>query len=165
LIALFFIPCCGLLHAQTLSPVPPLSFVKPFAGADPLPQTVTVTSAGKAVGFSVDGVADTGGNWLSVTVVGLNCCATPRPITAIVTTTTAMAVGTYSGHITITASIGTLVVPVTLRVEPVTGTFFDNLPGQVSFGLQTGGTAVTSQKTQIRNGGTGNLNWALRRNS
>ena len=160
----FFILFCTLLRAQTFSPVPTLSFVKPFAGADPLPQTVTITSTGTNFDFSATGVTDTGGNWLSVTVVGFNCCATPRAITAVVTTLPAMTAGTYMGHIALVSSPSgsiTMNIPVVLTVAPAAGTFFDNLPGQLSFALNTGGAAIASQQIQVRNGGSGTLNWNL----
>ena len=75
-----------------------------------------------------------------------------------------MAAGTYTGHINLTSFPSgtiTMSIPVTLTVEPVGGTFFDNLQGQVSFSLATGGAAVTSQSVEIRNGGSGTLNWSL----
>ena len=75
-----------------------------------------------------------------------------------------MPVGTYTGQIVLTSRDGTqtLTVPVTLTVaDPAAGPLFDNLPGQMSFSMQTGGTAPPSQPVQIRNAGSGTLNWTL----
>ncbi|MEI9971645.1 MAG: hypothetical protein WDO73_06070 [Ignavibacteriota bacterium] len=45
-----------------------------------------------------------------------------------------MAVGTYTGQVVFAAGgVTSLTVPVTLVIAPPTATFFDNLPGQVSF--------------------------------
>jgi hypothetical protein len=53
-----------------------------------------------------------------------------------------------------------MTVPVTLTVASG-GSFFDNLPGQLSFSLQPGGANPASQPVQIRNGGTGALTWNI----
>jgi len=163
-IAILLVFFCCAIHAQMFAPIPALSFVKRMGGADPLPQTVTVTSIGASFDFGIAATTNTGGNWLTAPVVGFNCCATPRAITAVVTAPAAMAAGTYTGQITLTSfptSAAKLIIPVTLKIEPAGGTFFDDLPGALSFTLKTGGGAITSQLLQIRNGGAGALNWSL----
>ena len=152
------------VRAAQFAPVPGLSFVKKFAGANPLPQTVTIASTSTNFDFGHAEMTTSGGSWLSVSATGFNCCATPRAITVVVTTSPAMAAGTYTGQINLTSFPSgtiTMSIPVTLTVKPAGGTFFDNLQGQVSFSLATGGTAITSQSVQIRNGGSGALNWSL----
>ena len=152
------------IQAQTFAPVPGLAFVKKFAGADPLPQTVTIASTSTNFDFSHTEMTTSGGSWLSVSVTGFNCCATPRAITVVVTTSPSMAVGTYTGQINLASFPSgtiTMSIPVMLTVEPAGGTFFDDLQGQVSFSLLTSGTAITSQSVEIRNGGSGTLNWSL----
>jgi hypothetical protein len=155
----------GPLGAQTFAPVPAISFTKPFAGADPLPQTLTIASVGAGFNFSTSSsvITPSGGTWLSVSP-GPGCCeSTPYAITATVTTLATMAVGSYSGQIVVTSQGGaqSMQINVTLTVTSTSTAFLDNLPGQKSFSLVTGGTAITSQDIQVRNGGTGTLNWSL----
>ena len=75
-----------------------------------------------------------------------------------------MAVGTYTGQIVLTARDGTqaLTVPVTLTVaDPAAGPFFDNIPGQMSFSLVAGSGNPASRSIQLRNAGSGTLNWTV----
>jgi hypothetical protein len=96
-------------------------------------------------------VTATGGSWLTVDNASFNnctLCSTPLTLTAVVNADATMALGTYTGQIVLTArdSTQTLNVPVTLTVaDPAAGPFFDNIPGQMSFSLQTGGAAPPSQ--------------------
>ena len=153
----------GPLKAQPFASVPALSFTKPFAGADPLPQIVTIASVGaSSLTYTVTSVTSTGG-WLS-TSPGAGCCeTTPSSISAIVTSSPTLAVGSYPGQIVLTQydSAVTLTIPVTLTVTSTSTSFLDNMPGQMSFWLKTGNTALSSQFIQVRNGGTGSLNWSL----
>jgi hypothetical protein len=171
----FFIPslilaCAGLFanhaQAQVFASIPDLKFVKPFNGTDPLPQTVTVASVGTGFNFTRAATTTTGGSWLSIanrSFSGCSLCATPQAITVIVTTLPTMAAATYDGQIVFTSQSGTvsITVHVTLTVTAAASAYFDNLPGQMSFSLQTGGHAPPSQSIQIRNAGTGTLNWTL----
>ena len=43
-----------------------LSFTKPFEGADPLPQVITMASTGTEFQFFIQAVNSTGGDWLSI---------------------------------------------------------------------------------------------------
>ncbi len=150
------------LHAAVFAPVPALSFTKPFAGIDPLRQTLTVASVGTGFNFTYAATTSTGGNWLSVASGdGCGLCATPQTIAAIVTANITLAVGSYSGQIVLTSQTGsvTLTIPVTLTITSTSSAFLDNLPGQLSYSLKTSGAAVTSQAIQVRNGGTGTLTW------
>ncbi|HEY7390143.1 MAG TPA: hypothetical protein VH640_16625, partial [Bryobacteraceae bacterium] len=155
------------LDAQVFAPIGPLSFVKPFAGADPLPQTVTVASVGAGFNFTVAASTNTGGSWLAVGdffgCSGGPLCSTPHTFTARVTTTAAMAVATYTGQIVLTSQFNgiKLTIPVTLTVTASGSAFFDNMPGQMSFSIKTGGQTPPSQSVQVRNGGAGSLNWTL----
>src|SRR5687767_13570079 len=72
------------LHAQTFAQIEALSFTKVHAGANPLPQTLTVNSVGGGLSFTTAVSTATGGNWLSV-AVGNGCgsssiCATPHAL-------------------------------------------------------------------------------------
>src|SRR5579859_2345814 len=149
--------------AQTFDAVPQLAFTKPFAGADPLPQILTGASVGANFNFSATATTSTGGSWLSISPSGSDCCVTPEAITVTVAAPAALAAGTYSGQITLTSyptPTATLNIPVTLTVASG-GAFFDNVPGQLSFLVKTGGAAPPYQPVQIRNGGTGSLSWTV----
>ena len=156
------VPVSVFVGNATFYQVNPINFTKVFAGADPLPQILTVPSNGTAFNFYATAVTATGGNWLSVSPV-CNLCATPRAVTAIVTTSPTMAVGTYTGQILFRSQNGamSITVSVTLTVAPAASSYFDNVPGQMSFYLKTNGTIVTTQDLEIRNGGQGTLNWTL----
>jgi hypothetical protein len=54
LIALtFVVALASPVQAQTFAPIPGLAFNKPFAGANPLPQTLTLTSTAADFNFRV----------------------------------------------------------------------------------------------------------------
>jgi len=151
------------LHAQTFQTVPALAFTKAFAQAEPLPQVLTIAYTDQStVRFSTAATTNTGGAWLSVSPAGNACCYTPLAVSAIVTAGN-LAAGTYTGQIVITnysnAAIK-MTIPVTLTVAASGATFFDDLPGKLSFSFKTNGSA-TSQSIQIRNSGAGTLNWTL----
>jgi hypothetical protein len=151
------------LQAQTFAGVPALKFTGPFAGADALPQTLTINSVGAAFSFTTAASTSSGGSWLTVTTGGgCSLCPTPHAITAVVTSSAALAAGSYSGQIVLTSQSGlvTLTIPVTLTVASTTSAFLDNLPGQLSFSMLTNAASPpTSQPLQIRNAGTGTLTW------
>jgi hypothetical protein len=151
------------LHAQTFQTVPALAFTKAFAGAEPLPQVLTIAYTDQStVRFSTAASTNSGGSWLSVSPSGNACCYTPLAVSVIVTTGN-LSAGTYTGQVVITnysnSSIN-MTIPVTLTVAASGATFFDDLPGKLSFSFKTGGSA-TSQSVQIRNAGSGTLNWTL----
>ncbi len=161
LVLIFGLP--SLLHAQTFQKVPALAFTKAFAGAEPLPQVLTIAFTNNStVRFSATASTTTGGAWLSVSPGGNGCCFTPLAISAIVTAGS-LAAGSYKGQVVITdfsnAAIK-MTIPVTLTVAASGATFFDDLPGKLSFSFKTSGTP-TSQSIQIRNGGSGTLNWTV----
>ncbi len=150
------------LQAQVFAPVPALDFTKPFGGIDPLPQTMAIASVGTGFNYTVAASTSSGGSWLTVTTgIGCGLCATPGPISAVVAADITLGVGSYLGQIVVTSQSGTvkLTIPVTLTITSTSGAFLDNLPGQLSYSLNTGGAAVTSRAIQIRNGGTGTLSW------
>jgi len=151
------------LHAQTFQTVPALAFTKAFAGAEPLPQVLTIAYTDQStVRFSTAASTNSGGSWLSVSPSGNACCYTPLAVSAIVTAGN-LAAGSYTGQIVITNYLNgsiTMTIPVTLTVAASGATFFDDLPGKLSFSFKTNGSA-TSQSIQIRNAGSGTLNWTL----
>ncbi len=52
-IALILSQFSSALKAQTFAPIPAISFTKPFAGADPLPQIMMISSVGSSFSFTV----------------------------------------------------------------------------------------------------------------
>jgi len=151
------------LGAQTFQTVPALSFTKAFAGAEPLPQVLTIAYSDQtSVRFSVATSTSSGGSWLSASPAGNGCCFTPLAIQVIVNAGT-LAAGTYTGQVTITnfsnSSIN-MTIPVNLTVAASGATFFDDLPGKLSFSMKTSGS-ITSQAIQVRNAGSGSLNWTV----
>ena len=59
------------LQAQTFQTVPALAFTKAFAGAEPLPQILTIAYSDQTtVRFSVAASTNSGGNWLSTSPTG-----------------------------------------------------------------------------------------------
>jgi hypothetical protein len=157
----------GSAFGQQFAPVGPLSFTKVFAGANPLPQILAINSVGASFAFASSASTSSGGAWLSVSVhsgcTGGGSCNTPYAVTVAVNPAVTLAVGTYNGQIVSTSSNGvaSMTIPVTLTIAAADSAFFDNLPGQMSFSLKTGGLAPPSQTLQIRNGGVGSLAWTL----
>ncbi len=151
------------LHAQNFQKVPALKFTKAFAGAEPLPQILTIAYSDQTtVRFSVTVSTSSGGSWLSTSPTGNACCFTPLAVSVIVTAGSLPA-GTYSGQVVITNSSNSsikMAIPVALTVAASGATFFDDLPGKLTFSFKTNGVA-TSQTIQIRNAGAGTLNWTL----
>jgi hypothetical protein len=152
------------LHAQAFQNIPALAFTKAFAGAEPLPQVLTIAYTDQStVRFSTAASTNSGGSWLSVSPAGNACCYTPLAVSVSVAAGT-LAAGTYTGQVVITNySNGSIhmTIPVTLTVAASGAAFFDDLPGKLSFSLKTNGTTVTPQTIQVGNGGSGTLNWTL----
>jgi hypothetical protein len=73
-----------------------IDFTKPFAGADPLPQTLTTSSTGTAFDFHVAAHTATGGDWLEVEGCG-GYCNTPQAILIKVNPAASLAAGIYTG--------------------------------------------------------------------
>ncbi len=160
------VPVSVVVGANVFRQVNPISFVKPFAGADPLPQTLTAASTGATFQFTASASTATGGNWLTVQNVSFDDCAlclTPQTVRVNVNPSPALAAGTYTGQVVLTARDGSqsITVPVTLTIASASSAFFDNLPGQMSFSFLTSGANPPAQSIQIRNGGTGTLSWSL----
>ncbi len=156
------IPVTVVVGGDTFTQVNSLSFTKVFGGADPLQQTLTISSIGADFLFSAYANNATGGSWLSVSK-GCGYCNTPNAVTVTVTATPTLAVGTYTGQVVVFpySSGVSMTIPVTLTIVPSNIPFLDNLPGQMSFSMKTAGTTITSQTIQVRNGGAGNVDWTL----
>ena len=157
------IPVSAVVGANVFRQVDPLYFTKAFGGANPLSQVITVASTGSAFAFNAVTVNGTGGSWLTINPASYGCCGinTPRAITVSVNPAVNLAAGTYTAEIVAKSEIGdqALTIPVTLTIEPLTATFFDALPGQMSFFMVTKGNAPPPQELPIRDAGTGSLDW------
>lgn len=155
------IPVSVTVGTAAFTQVNPISFTMPFGGANPLPQILTVETVNNSqVGFTA--VASAAGNWLSVSPNNLDCCNTPHPVTVSVNAGT-LAAGTYQGEVTIyqySNPAMSMNVPVTLTIE-ASGAFLANSAGGLSFSMQKGATAVTSQSLQIGDGGSGKLKFSV----
>jgi hypothetical protein len=149
----------GPLYAQRFAHIDQIFFTKAYGGANPLPQVLTVTSTGGALGFSASATTSSGGDWLAVSPTG-DCCIAPAPVTVIVNANAALAVGSYFGRVVFTSGGRSLMVNVTLVVAPLGGAVFDNAPGQVIFSMKPG-SQPPSQVLQIGNAGTRTLHWRL----
>ena len=165
----FLITSPGLLRAQTFEPIPALSFSKTFAGNDPLPQLITVASAGTSFNFTAAATSTTGGSWLTITPSAYGYgVATPYAVTVNANPAVTLAAGTYTGQITVTPTSGTktpMIISVTLVIHAPTDTFFDQVGGGLAFSMQTSGNVPPAQALQIRNTGAASLAWTATRST
>ena len=159
------VPVSVVVGDSVFTQVNPINFTMPFGGGNPLPQILSIASTGSQFNYSAVAATGKGGNWLTVAPTGVNCCITPEAMRVTVNAST-LAVGIYSGEITLTqygaATVNNnmaITVPVTLTVAASGTPFFDNTPGQLSFSMKTMGKVPPAQAFQIRNGGTGALTW------
>jgi hypothetical protein len=156
------IPVTMVVGDSVFRQINPLDFNKVYGGPNPLPKVFTVSSTGAAVSFNATAVSSTGGNWLVISPSAYGCCTTtPQVVTVSVNPAVTLAAGTYTAEVIVKANVGSpsMVVPVTLTINPATATFFDDLPGGVSFFQKTAGAAPAAQVLRIRNAGIGTLNW------
>ena len=143
--------------------ITPLSFSKISGGANPLSQTLTIAATGAGFNYSASTYTANGGNWLSLSGNSCSgyCGGTPQIMSVIVTPAADLAAGTYTGEVIINAGRLGMSVPVTLTVRPQGTPVLDNLPGQISFSLKTQSGSPPAQTVQIRNAGTGSLDWTV----
>ncbi len=156
------IPVTMVVGDNVFRQVNALDFNKLYGGANPLPQFITVASTGTAFSFNAVAVSSTGGNWLTITPSAFGCCtSTPQVITVAANPAVTLAAGTYTAEVIVKANAGSpsMIVPVTLTINPTTAAYFDDLPGGVSFFQPTAGAAPTAQTVSIRKAGPGILNW------
>jgi hypothetical protein len=157
------IPVSMVVGSSVFRQVNPLEFDMTLGGANPLPQLVTIASTGTDFPFFASAISSTGGNWLSINPATYGCCGSSTPYAIIVTPNPAVTLGagTYSSEIVVRSADGTkgLTIPVTLNIEAATATFFDSLPGQLTFSMAAGGVKPPAQPLEIRNAGAGPLAW------
>ena len=157
------IPISVTVGANVLRQINALSFTKVFGGANPLPQVLLPASTGSNINFSGTVSTGTGGSWLSVSgLYGGGLAGTaPEPALVNVIASPTLAVGTYTGQFVISSGGQAVTVGITLKVAAATDTYFDNIQGGMNFTMATAGAAPANQTVQIRNAGTGLLNWTL----
>ena len=137
------------LPTLTASPLS-LSFTYASGGTPPASQSVSLTSSGSALSYTAASTAA----WLTVTPSG----TTPGSLSVSVNPT-GLAVGTYTGTVTVTssgASNSPQKVAVTLGVTgtPPSGTALNISPGSLSFSYLAGSTAPGAQTLSIGSTGT-----------
>ncbi len=165
---LAFISTCCLLfcvlgaHAQTFRNIPSLNFSKAYEGANPLPQVIAFTSTGDPINFSISTLDSTGGHWLSINLPAhdeFGNYNTPDSATVSVAPSNTLAPGTYSAKIIAKSASATLTIPVSIQINSPSSSFFDDLPGGLTFSLIAKGIAPPEQLAQIRNAGSGTLSF------
>jgi hypothetical protein len=165
------IPVTYTVGASVFNQINGLNFNMRLQGANPLPQLLNITSTGSAIYFvgtaaSSTGTPTSGPNagkpWLVISPSYYGSgFSTPIQLIVSVNPAVTLGAGTYTSEIILVTSgyTGSMVIPVTLTIDPPSATFFDDLPGAVTFTQVTRGTGPASQSFAIRNAGAGTLNW------
>jgi hypothetical protein len=133
--------------ANVFTQVNPISFTMLAGAANPLPQTVEMSSTGANFNFSVAANTGNGGSWLTVsTAGGCEVCSTPYSIIATINASPTLAAGTYTGQIVATAQTGfmSVTIPVTLIVTSNTTTAVTSSVNPSVFGQAVTFTATIS---------------------
>jgi hypothetical protein len=127
-----------------------------YGGTAAAAQTVQVTSSGASLPFTATVATSSGGNWLSATPAAGN---TPQGV-SVSADANGLAVGTYSGTVTI-ASTGASNSPQTIDVTfdvtvagPQPSPSISASPASLSFSAATNTTAVTPQSIDVSSSGT-----------
>jgi len=121
-----------------------ISFSYQIGSAPPAQICFPITTSLSGASFSTSASIVSGGNWLAVTpasaVTPANVCISSSPV--------GMALGQYSGTVTITgATLNPLTISVTLTVA--NGPILSANPQALSFVLETGGTPPAAQSISI----------------
>ena len=125
-----------------------LTFNFQTGGTTPAAQNVALSSSGSALSYSIT----TSASWLSATPAS---GMTPSNLSVSVNPS-GLAVGTYTGNVTVTAASASnspLKVPVTLNVTAATPSIGAS-PSSLSFSFQTGGTTPAAQNLAVSSSGT-----------
>ena len=131
--------------ALTVGP-PSLTFTGQVGGANPGSQTLSVTSINGSVSFTAVPTTTSGGSWLSVS----SPAGATNTTLQISVNTKGLAVGNYSGAITVTASGASgspAVIPVSLTVTALP--LLITTPSTLSFSYTTGSAAPAGQSVAV----------------
>jgi hypothetical protein len=128
-----------------------LSFSYQSGGASPSAQNMSVSSSGSALSYS----AASSAAWLIVTPAS---GTTPGSLSVSVNPT-GLAVGTYTGNVTVTSSGASnspqkTTVTLTVTGTPPSGMSLNITPGSLSFSYVSGSTAPGTQNLSIASSGT-----------
>jgi uncharacterized protein (TIGR03437 family) len=130
------------------------------AGTNPLAQSFTVNNTGSgSLSWTASATTASGGNWLSITPTSGSAGASVQ----VTVSSAALAIGVYSGTITITSSsLGisnpTVTIPVSLLVRSTTP-LMAVTPASLTFSSTPGGAAPPAQTVALVNAGASVLNW------
>ena len=143
--------------------VKPSSFTFPFVQQSaPQSRTITISNAGGgSLNLTVGATTNAGGTWLKASNASLTVGSYGSSQVTVTADPTSLAVGTYSGAITISAA-GTqqsVTVPVTITVSAVQQSMLIPQRGLTFFAIQGGGPTLP-QFFNILNTGQGQMLWA-----
>ncbi|HEY2013246.1 MAG TPA: hypothetical protein VGH38_07070, partial [Bryobacteraceae bacterium] len=147
------IPVTLTITAGTLTASPTsLTFNQPATGT-PAAQTVTITSSGPSIPYSVTAQGVSGSTtWLSVTPSSGTASGASTGSFTVTADGSKLAPNTYTGTVTVTPNSGTPVsIPVTLNVPAGT---ISVTPTTLTFAQAVGGAAPTSQTLHVALTGT-----------
>jgi hypothetical protein len=148
-------PSAGPAIALTPSSV---TFSAAQFGANPAPQTISVTNVGAGTLSGLALLPGGGGSgWLSASLSGTTA---PATVTLNVTTTS-LAPGTYTVSDSVVSSVATnnpQIITVTFVVGPPATPVIALSPSGVSFTAMAGGPTPAAQTINVTNGGGGTLN-------
>ncbi len=137
--------------AQLASAPASLSFSYSQGGAVPAPQNLSVTSNPPGESYAVFSSGSAGGKWLSVPA---NLKGTTPGIIPVSVNPAGLAVGSYSGQISINPTVGpSLQVPVSLTVTALIPPVLSVIPPGQTFALPQNGAPVNAELVVADNGG------------
>ena len=129
-----------------------LTFNYQIGGTAPAAQNVAVTSSGAALSYTATSSTTSGGNWLAATPTS----STTPGTESVSVNTTGLAVGTYTGTVSVAspaAGNSPQTVAVTLHVTAATAPNLIVSPATLSYSYQIGGTAPTAQNVAVTSSG------------
>jgi len=124
-------------------------------------QRIPVQNAGGGtLTYTASASTISGGNWLSVAPDGAGATPTTPDLLPVNVNPAGLAVGTYTGQVTIAAGTVTQTIPVTVTVAAVQQTILLSQTGLTLTGVVNGGI-IPSQTFGILNSGSGTMAWAV----
>ena len=128
-----------------------LTFASQIGGTAPAPQSFSVGSTSTVLSYTVTTSTTSGGNWLSATPAS---GTTGTGTETVAVNTTGLAIGTYTGTVTVASTAAgnsPQIVAVTLNVT--SGPALTVTPNSLTFNFQIGGVALAAQTFSV--GSTG----------